>query len=108
MIEILRKLVAVFVSIDRIVQFDSGDSGDAAEDQILDARLSGGGHRDRLAVTAKSRRNPENIDLFEKRFVLMAHVQSSSFGLCPTVSNLKVELGAQPNDAAAHNLFSVS
>jgi len=30
MIEILKKLFAVFVSIDRIVQFDSGDSEDDA------------------------------------------------------------------------------
>ena len=40
----------------------SGRAELSAEDQVLDARLSDRGHRDRLAVAAKSRRNPENID----------------------------------------------
>ena len=61
----LHELVAVLVGQHRVVQVDLGQPGDRSQDHVLDARLGGGGDRDRVAVAAQPGRDPEDVHLLD-------------------------------------------
>ncbi len=49
------------------MQVDLGQPGDGPQDDVLDARLGGGGDRDRIAVAAQPGRDPEDVNLLDGR-----------------------------------------
>src|SRR5205823_10849422 len=53
-----------------VVQVDLGQSGDGPQDNVLDARLGGGGDGDGVAVTAQAVRRPQDVDLLDGRLAL--------------------------------------
>ena len=59
------------------MQFDSGQPGDRAADNVFDARLSGSRDRDRIAVASQSRGNPQNLYGRDRR--LVEHLPSVEF-----------------------------
>ena len=66
--EKLHEVFADFVGQDGIVKVDFRNAGDDAEHDVLDARLRGRGHRDRIAVATQAGRDPDNIDFFDVHF----------------------------------------
>ena len=61
--ERFEEVVAVLVGEHGVVQVHLGQAGDGAEDDVLDARLGGGGDGDRVAVAAQAGGDPEDVDL---------------------------------------------
>jgi len=53
---------AVVIGKKGIVQVHLGDPGNAAEKNVLDARLRGRGHRDSVSIATEPRSDPENVD----------------------------------------------
>ena len=62
-VEIREEVVPDLVGQERIANVHLRDPGDAAEHEILEARLGRGRHRDGDAVTGQTRRHPEDVDL---------------------------------------------
>ena len=62
----LEELVAVLVGEHGVVQVDLRQPGNGAQDDVLDARLRGGGDRHRVAVAAQAGRDPEDVDLGDR------------------------------------------
>ena len=58
-----QKFIPIFIVEERIVKCDLGNPRQDAADQVFEARLRYGGHRDRVPVATEARRDPENIDL---------------------------------------------
>ena len=61
--ERLHEVIAIRQRQKGIVQVDFGDPGQGAQNNVLDAGLSGGSHRDGIAIAAQASSNPENFDL---------------------------------------------
>jgi hypothetical protein len=57
------KLVAILVGIEWIVEVDFWQTGQAAENKILDTRLRRGRQCHGLAIAAKAGGDPQNINL---------------------------------------------
>ena len=58
----VEEIVADGISEDRVMEVDLGDARNRAQNQVLDARLGGGGHGDRVAVTTQPGGDPEDVD----------------------------------------------
>ena len=69
-IAILHEVVADFISQHGIVQMNLGQAGNRAQQNVFDAGLGGGGDRDRIAVAAQARGDPQDVDLFDCRRLL--------------------------------------
>src|ERR1700683_4425832 len=59
----LQEIVAIFIGEYRVVQMDARQSGDRAQQNVLDAWLRGGSNRNRIAVAAKAGGDPENVNV---------------------------------------------
>ena len=66
----LEELVAASIGQHAVVQVDLGQAGDGPHDDVLDARLGGGGDGDGVAVAAQPVRDPEDVDLLDGRLLL--------------------------------------
>ncbi|MDB5387074.1 MAG: hypothetical protein JWM11_2720, partial [Planctomycetaceae bacterium] len=47
-----------------VMQSQQGDTWNTTQDQIFETGLRSRGHGDRIAIAAKSRRQPQNVDRF--------------------------------------------
>ena len=54
------------------METDLRDPGNAAQHEILDARLGGRGHRDGVAIAAEAGRDPEDVDLGDAIGVILS------------------------------------
>ena len=63
-VEGVHELVAVLEREHRVVHDDLRAAGDDAREEVLDARVRRGRHRDRVAVARQSRRDPQDVDDF--------------------------------------------
>ena len=62
LMKMAHEFFAVVVGQKRIVQMNFGNPGNAAEKNVLDARLRGRGHRDGVSVAAEAGGDPENVN----------------------------------------------
>jgi hypothetical protein len=67
--ERLEKRLAGLVGEERVVQRDRRQVRDGAQDDVLEARLRGRGHRHAVTVAAERGRQPENVELVDRRGV---------------------------------------
>ena len=59
-----------------------GQAGNSAQHYIFDARLRGGGYRNRIAITSKTGSHPDNMDFFDCRSTLGFASIGNYFGGC--------------------------
>ena len=62
LMKMAHEFFAVVVSKKRIVQVNFGDPGDATEEDVFNARLSGRGHRDGVSIAAEAGGDPKNVN----------------------------------------------
>src|SRR5580692_8592458 len=71
--KVAHELFAVVIRKKGVVQVHLGDPGNAAEKNVLDARLRGRGHRDGVSIAAEARCDPEYVDLFYRELRSVSH-----------------------------------
>ena len=61
----LQEIIAVFIGENGVVQMNAGQSGDRAQQDVLDAGLRGGCDGNGVTVTTKSGGDPQNMNIWD-------------------------------------------